>query len=96
MSIHHEVSVHCDVCSYWEWGSQHTTAQRRAAGWTIWREDHGRRSFRHTCPDCTKLAQRVHEGNTGMIWDEVVEYVRRGLRYQGPTSFFVDEDKTNR
>jgi hypothetical protein len=30
-----------------------------------------------------------------MTWDEVVEYARRGLRYQGPTSFFVDEDKTD-
>lgn len=50
MSIHHEVTVHCDTCGFWEYGNARTTRQRRRAGWIIWQDEYF--SWRHTCPNC--------------------------------------------
>jgi hypothetical protein len=53
VSIHHEVSVHCDRCGHWEHGNVQTTAQRRQAGWVIWTSQGGRYGRRlHLCPTC--------------------------------------------
>lgn len=57
MSIHHEVTVHCDGCGYWEQGnpgghgSSQITRHRRKTGWRIWRE-HGWGPWQHLCPTC--------------------------------------------
>lgn len=53
MSIHHEVTIHCDSCGQWERGEERTTRQRREAGWRIWQEA-GTRRWRHKCPDCAE------------------------------------------
>lgn len=63
MSIHHEVTVHCDGCGNWEQGnhggtnSSKITRQRRREGWLIWRNDwspeYGTSGpWRHLCPRC--------------------------------------------
>lgn len=50
MSIHHDVTIHCDTCGLWEHGDSRTTRQRRNAGWSIWPDDRGK--WCHKCPTC--------------------------------------------
>lgn len=50
MSIHHEVSVHCDECSQWEYRNGKTAAQAKKEGWVSYIE----RGMRmHKCPECS-------------------------------------------
>jgi len=50
MSIRHQVSVHCDTCGHWEYGSDDSTRGRRKKGWLIWQDDQGH--WCHKCPWC--------------------------------------------
>lgn len=51
MSIHHDVTIHCDTCGWWEHGDRSTTARRRKRGWVIWQDEESGR-WQHTCPNC--------------------------------------------
>lgn len=50
MSIHHEVSIHCDDCGQWKYANGETTKQRDKAGWVRYKEGY---STRHRCPECS-------------------------------------------
>jgi hypothetical protein len=62
VSIHHEVSVHCDGCGHWQHGNDSTTRQRRSDGWSIWRTGGTCGHWRHLCPTCTAGGKRTHDG----------------------------------
>jgi hypothetical protein len=55
MSIHHEVTVHCDTCGEWERVDGEPARKRRRRGWRMWKDEYG--SWRHSCPKCTKAAR---------------------------------------
>ena len=60
MSIHHEVSVHCDACGHWQYGNESNIRQRRQDGWLIWRSEDGH--WRHLCPICSAAGARTMFG----------------------------------